>query len=95
MIYSYQEAKIRYVGRKLTMFEEHLKKSLFVHFNGFFFRIFFLVEHITIFPGSRISLQNASKFYKENLEIWKISLKFHNEKPFEQNTSKVAKSETS
>ena len=42
------------------MFEEHLLGGLFVYFNSFFFRIF-LVEHITILPGSRTSRRTPSK----------------------------------
>ena len=48
------------------MLEEHLLEGLFVHFNDFF--SIFLLEHITILPGSRIFLQNTSKFDQETLK---------------------------
>ena len=79
---SCQEVKIRNVARKLNMFEEHFLWGLFVHFNGFFRT--FLVEHITILPESRISLQNTSKFYQGSLEIRTIGLI---SQIFSQNTS--------
>ena len=53
------------------MFEEHLSGGLFVLFNGFF-RIF-LVEHITILPGSRNFIVEHNKILPRNLEIKKIS----------------------
>ena len=71
---SCQEAKIRHVARRLNMFEEHL---LGIFFQNLFFRIFF-VEHLTILPGCRISLQNnPEQILPGNIEIRKIGLKFH------------------
>ena len=69
---SFQEAKIR----RLNIFEEHLLKRYLA-----FSRVF-LVENITNLPGSKIFLQNTSKFFQnpgndENATNYKFSCRIY------------------
>ena len=79
---SYQEGKFRNVARKLNIFKEHLLGGLFVYFNDFY-RDFSCRITITILPGSRIFLQNTSKFsqktWKSRTYLYRLNrLKFVN-----------------